>query len=69
MVHEAGELRDGVQHCERCGYVLTDYRNAMVPTDQGPLVGWAVGASVEVVEGNPRYSGITDDAPDCSSVT
>ena len=68
MIHVAGEMDGGVQHCERCGYVLTDYRNAMVPLDQEPLVGWAVGAHIEVVEGNPRYSGTTDAEPDCERV-
>lgn len=56
---------EGVQRCRRCGEILTDYRNAMVPEGSPPLSGWEIGAHVEVITGNPRYSGITDDAPDC----
>jgi hypothetical protein len=66
MVHEAGPLDEtGVQRCVRCDFVLTDYRGAMVPEGSGPLYGWAEGASIEVLLGNPRYSGTTDQEPDC----
>jgi len=67
MIHQAGEMTRGLQLCERCGEVLTDYRNAMVPVGTPPLRGWAVGASIEVITGNPRYSGVTDATPDCQS--
>jgi hypothetical protein len=66
MIHVAGELdREGVQRCERCGEILTDYRNAMVPEGSPSLRGWAIGAHIEVLTGNPRYSGVTNDDPDC----
>lgn len=69
MIHLAGPLDDtGVQRCERCGYVLTDYRGAMVPTGSPPLRGWDEGAHVEVITGNPKYSGLTDDRPNCRKV-
>ncbi len=69
MIHLAGVLdADGVQRCTRCDYILTDYRGAMVPEGQEPLSGWAVGASIEVLTGNPRYSGVTEDAPDCETL-
>jgi hypothetical protein len=70
MIHVAGEMTsEGVQRCERCGAILTDYRGAMVPDGQGPLGGgWAVGAHVEVLTGNPKYSGLTDDAADCEQL-
>lgn len=69
MVHEAGELdASGVQLCRRCGCILTDYRFTMVPDGTPPLAGWAVGASVEITAGNPRYSGVTTDPPDCQAV-
>lgn len=69
MIHRAGELdATGVQLCTRCGEVLTDYRNAWVPEGSPPLFGWTVGAAVEVIAGNPRYSGTTDQPPDCETL-
>ena len=66
MVHIAGEFdAAGVQRCTRCGYILTDYRNVMVPTGSPPLSGWEVGGAVEVITGNPRYSRWTNRRPDC----
>jgi len=65
MVHEAGPMIDFVQRCARCGYVLTDYRNSMVPDGSPPLRGWTQGASVEVIEGNPRFSAVSDQYPNC----
>jgi hypothetical protein len=66
MVHVAGPLQaDGLQLCRRCGFVLTDYRGAMVPEGQPPLGGWADGAHVKVLDGWPRYSGVTDDEVTC----
>lgn len=70
MIHVAGPLdHEGLQRCTRCGYILTDYRGAMVPIDQPPLSGWEAGASIEVITGNPRYSGTTDAPPDCVVVS
>jgi hypothetical protein len=69
MIHRAGPLEDdGVQRCTRCGYILTDYRGAMVEEGSGPLQGWQEGAAVEVSHGNPTFSGVTDDPPDCSTI-
>lgn len=65
MIHEAGPLVDGIQECVRCGYVLTDYRHAMVPEGDPVPTGWAEGAFIEVSAGNPRYSSTTDEAPTC----
>lgn len=65
MVHQAGELREGLQRCDRCGYVLTDYRNAAVPIGTPPLRGWEAGAFVEVLTGYPKSSVLTDESPDC----
>jgi len=69
MIHIAGMMdHEGVQLCTRCGYVLTDYRGAMAPEGQEPLSGWAPGAHIEVITGNPRYSGVTDESPDCETL-
>jgi hypothetical protein len=66
MIHKAGPLdSDGVQRCIRCGYILTDYRNSMVPEGTPPLRGFADGASVEVLGGYPKYSGVVEKAPTC----
>jgi hypothetical protein len=44
LEHVVGPLLPhGVQECGRCGEVLTDYRNAMVPEGSPPLQGIAVG--------------------------
>lgn len=70
MIHRAGMMDEaGVQLCVRCCYILNDYRNAMVPDGTPPLRGWEPGAAVEVIPGNPRYSGLTDQAPDCEPIT
>lgn len=69
MIHVAGILDlEGVQRCERCGEILTDYRNSMVVFGSPALQGWENGAHVEVITGNPRYSGLTDDDVDCESL-
>jgi hypothetical protein len=65
MIHEAGRLIESVQRCARCGYILTDYRNTMVPDGTPPLYGWAVGEWVDVDEGNPRFSDVTEHPPTC----
>lgn len=57
--------KDGIQLCTRCDAILTDYRNAMVPEGDPPLRGWEEGASIEVIEGNPRAFFTVDDEPDC----
>jgi hypothetical protein len=65
MIHEAGEPDGLVQKCKRCGYVLTDYTNSMVPESDIPFEPhWWKGA-VEVTGTNPRCSSLTDEAPDC----
>ncbi len=64
-IHIAGRVVDWVQRCSRCGDVLTDYRNTMVPDDQPPLTGWAVGAHIEVERGNPTAWWPTTDPATC----
>jgi hypothetical protein len=69
MIHLAGELSDeGVQRCARCGVILTDYRNSMVPAGTSLLSGWPFGARVEVFTGNPKYSGLTQHQADCETL-
>lgn len=65
LIHKAGPLIEGVQRCSRCGVVLTDYRNAMVPDGSPPLRGFPVDASVEVFDGGPRGMGVTVVKPNC----
>lgn len=64
-IHLAGPYWDGLQLCTRCGYVLTDYRDAMIPEDAPLPQGWPEGARIEVSSGNPRWSSTTDQAPTC----
>jgi len=66
-IHEAGPLENAVQLCRRCGAVLSDYRGAMIPIGDPPLVGWAIGAHVEISDGNPRSSWVTAAAPTCEA--
>jgi hypothetical protein len=66
-IHEAGPLEHAVQLCRRCGAVLSDYRGAMIPIGDPPLVGWAIGAHVEVDGDNPRSSWVTEAAPTCEA--
>ena len=69
MIHLAGPYRaDGTQRCSRCNFMLTDNRNAMVPVGQGPPGAWQEGAYVEVISGNPRYLGVTEDKPTCKAI-
>jgi hypothetical protein len=64
-IHVAGRLENGLQLCERCRRILTDYRNAMIPIGSPSLVGWAPGAHVEVDGENPRSAWVTTEAPTC----
>lgn len=41
--HIAGSLSDGVQRCTRCGMILCDYRNSMVPEGATVPRGFAPG--------------------------
>lgn len=69
MVHVAGPVVDGLlQRCTRCGFVLNDYRFALGLSPKTPvpaLVGWQIGASIEVFDGDVNHAGLTDAAPDC----
>lgn len=69
-IHQAGRYLDtqGLQYCDRCGEVLTDYRGAMIPVGDPPLAGWATGAFVEITEGNPRQFVVTTHPPTCEAV-
>lgn len=68
-IHVAGPMVDWVQRCARCGEVLSDYRNAMVPEGDPPPCGWAVGAHIEIEGINPIQSWVTDDAPTCEEIS
>jgi hypothetical protein len=66
MIHLAGPFIGLVQRCLRCDAILIDYRDSMVPADDPrPLRGWPEGASVDVYEGWPRQSIVTDEPPNC----
>ncbi len=41
--HIAGPMENMVQRCVICGYVISDYRNAMWPMEQGPPQGFNPG--------------------------
>jgi hypothetical protein len=63
IFHVAGALRpDGVQRCARCGFVLSDYRDTMVPHGSPPLMGWEPGSRIVVLEGNPRHTYVLQGA-------
>ncbi len=65
-IHVADVLdENGLQLCTRCRRILTDYRNAMIPIGSPSLVGWAIGAHVEVDGDNPRSAWVTEEAPTC----
>ena len=69
MIHIAGSINnEGIQRCERCGFILTDYRNAMISEGDPPLVGWVVGSFIEVIMGNPTYFSLTINSPNCVSL-
>jgi hypothetical protein len=46
--HVAGPYVDLLQHCTRCGSVLSDYRNAAWPSGTPAPRGWEEGARVYV---------------------
>jgi hypothetical protein len=70
MVHQAGIPRDGVQRCTRCECILIDARN-QVQLEDDPINGpryFPVLASIEMVNAwtdGPRFTGVTDEKPDC----
>lgn len=66
LVHVAGPYRDYLQHCTRCGAVLSDYRNSAWPGDQEPPKGWQEGAEVSV-SGRMSMIGRLDGAVDCKA--
>ena len=67
MIHEAGELtHEGLQRCTRCGIILTDYRNTVVPEGTPPLRGWAEGAFINVFQDDAfRGLEVVEDLPNC----
>jgi hypothetical protein len=67
-IHVAGPLVNWVQRCARCGEVLSDYRNAMIPEGDPLPVGWAVGAHIEMEGINPIRLCVTDDTPTCEEL-
>lgn len=64
--------RDGVQRCTRCKEILIDARNQVQLADD-PINGPAyfpVLASIEMVNAwpeGPKFSGVTDEKPDCET--
>lgn len=68
MIHIAGEFKNDIQHCLRCNYILTDYRNSMVPEGTPPMKGWAPGASIEVISGFPIQFIVVDEEPNCEKL-
>ena len=74
LVHIAGQMSGGLQHCVICGVILTDNRNAcaiIVPGEPSPLdSGWAEGP-VTVVKCGVRTdysSGESKRVPHCTSL-
>lgn len=59
VIHLAGKPDGLVQKCVRCGHVLQDYTNAQSVGDWKPV--WWSGNVVV----NERFSGTTDEAPNC----
>lgn len=55
---------DNLQVCTRCGYVVSDYRNAAWPAEQGPPSGFAPGPVT--IAGNVTYAGEQPGATPCS---
>ena len=54
ILHKAGELTEGVQRCVICGFVLSDYRGAVVPEGQTLPKGWSDDGFV-AVRGNTMF--------------
>jgi len=50
VIHVCGVYVDNLQTCTRCGAILTDYRNAMIPEGEAPLAGFAPGTMLDVIE-------------------
>ena len=66
MIHLAGALGpDLVQRCIICGYVLSDYRGAMMLDTEKPLTGFPEGAHVSVTVGMPTVFMVTADRWNC----
>jgi hypothetical protein len=63
--HIAGEYRDLMQHCTRCGAVLSDDRNTMYMIADGPPRGWPLGEVT--IRGNMTATGRLDGSVDCES--
>jgi hypothetical protein len=72
IVHVAGAMENGVQHCIVCGFILTDLRNAMSPEGSGGGdLGWTQGSEVTVVTSGPQTSmslGATKRVPHCKPI-
>lgn len=72
IIHIAGPPEGNIQKCARCGAVLVDYTNAMVPGD-GPttFLAWEEGAFMTVTDGFPICSqaGRADFAVDCNAAS
>lgn len=68
-IHKAGPMYNLVQHCTRCGYTLSDYRNAASPDADWKPRGWTAGAFVTVTTGNPTQTvlGATEGAVHCDA--
>ena len=66
VLHLAGEPEGLVQKCSRCGYVLSDYNNAMGVGAWSPS--WWEG-EITVWEGNPTHlqAGRHDNAIECNA--
>lgn len=65
-IHVAGPLIAGLQCCGRCGEVLSDYRNAMVPEGDPMPLGWKVGSHIAIERGFPTSYWVTSEDPTCS---
>jgi len=62
VVHVAGEPTRHTQSCTRCGLVLIDTTNTMVPEGSGPVRAFPVGGFV-CIRGNGYWSNGTDAGP------
>ena len=67
-IHVAGLLVAMMQRCIRCGEVLSDYRNSMIPKGDPVPVGWTPGVAVEIVRGFPmQYLRVEGETPTCDA--